>query len=120
MSDKNKNTLSWVLAGLIALALAASGLSKLAGVKTQVVNFETWGYPDWSRYLVGVAEITIAIALLMPENRLKGIYGVFAFTIGAVGTHVFAGQGEQVTPAIILGLLGLVALLLRKKEDETA
>jgi uncharacterized membrane protein len=116
MNDKTKNTLSWVLAGLIALALGFSGLSKLAGVQEAVVDFETWGYPSWSRYLVGVAEVAIAIALLMPENRVRGVFGVFAFTIGAVGTHLVAGQNTAIAPAIILGLLALIVLLLRKKE----
>ena len=69
MTAKTKNTITWVLAGLLAFAFLGSGMTKLLGVEMQIKNFESWGYPLWMRFPVGISEIIFAIGLLLPSYR---------------------------------------------------
>ncbi len=49
MTDKTKNIIVWILAGLLAFAFIGAGITKLLGVEMQIKNLESWGYPlsDW-------------------------------------------------------------------------
>ena len=50
MTTKTKNIIAWILTGLLALAFAGSGITKLLGVEMQIKNLESWGYPLWLRF----------------------------------------------------------------------
>jgi uncharacterized membrane protein YphA (DoxX/SURF4 family) len=93
MSQKTQNIILWVLAGLLAFAFFGSGASKLMGADMQVKNFDSWGYPQWLRYPIGVTEILFAIGLLVPSFRsCIVIYGIFVWVLVAIGTHLQAGR----------------------------
>ena len=64
MKPKTKNIIVWILAGLLAFAFAAAGITKLLGVEMQIKNLESWGYPLWFRFPIGLAEVVFAVALL--------------------------------------------------------
>ena len=53
---------SFLLAGLYLLA----GGAKLGGA--QVEQFETWGYPAWFQYLIGVGEVAAGASDPLPED----------------------------------------------------
>src|SRR5881275_918403 len=101
MTTKTQNSIAWVLTALLALAFAASGITKLLGVEMQIKNLQSWGYPLWLRFPIGLSEIAFANALLIPRLRLVTIYGVFVWTIVAVITHLQAGQSNMVVPSIL-------------------
>src|ERR1700759_1657842 len=96
MTTKTKNIISWILAGLLSLAFIGVGITKLLGADMQIKNFESWGYPQWLRFPVGLIEIVLAIGLLIPEYRKKTVYGVFIWTLVAVITHLQAGQAKMI------------------------
>ena len=77
MTTKTKNSIAWVLTVLLAFAFAGSGITKLLGVEMQIKNLESWGYPLWFRFPIGLTEIVIAIALLISRFRRITIYGIF-------------------------------------------
>ena len=112
MTTKTKNIISWILAGLLSLALIGAGISKLLGAETQIKNFESWGYPLWLRFPVGLIEIILAIGLLIPGYRKKTTYGVFIWTIVAVITHLQAGQASMIGAPIFFSVFAAAILFL--------
>ena len=112
---KTKDIIAWVLAGLLALAFLASGITKIMGVEMQLKNLESWGYPLWFRFPIGLSEIGFAIALLIPNYRQLTIYGIFVWTIVAVLTHIRVGQLSMIGAPLMFGVIALVILLLSRK-----
>jgi uncharacterized membrane protein YphA (DoxX/SURF4 family) len=116
MVARTKNIIVWVLSGLLALAFIGSGLTKILGVEMQIKNLESWGYPLWLRFPIGLSEIAFAIALLIPKFRKLTIYGVFIWALVAVITHLQAGQANMIGGAIIFGgVAGIIFLLSRER-----
>ncbi|HET7002419.1 MAG TPA: DoxX family protein [Puia sp.] len=115
MSPKTKNIIIWILSGILALAYLGAGLSKIFGAEMQVKNFESWGYPLWLRFPVGLIEIIFAIGLLITIYRKTIVYGIFIWTIIAIITHLQAGQANMIGGPIIFGLLASAILLLSRE-----
>ncbi len=82
----------------------------------QIKNFESWGYPLWFRFPIGLAEIALAVLLLIPKYRKLAIYGTFAWTLVAVITHLQAGQGPMIVAPILFGVIALVIYFLQKEK----
>src|SRR5436190_22501759 len=116
MTTRTKNSIAWVLTALLAFAFAGSVFTKLLGVEMQIKNLESWGYPLWFRFPIGLTEIAFAIALLIPRFRKMTLYGVFIWTILAVVTHLQAGQLNMIFPSILFGIIASVLFLLKKEK----
>jgi uncharacterized membrane protein YphA (DoxX/SURF4 family) len=121
MTTKIKNITAWILAGLLAFAFFGSGISKLIGVEMQIKNLESWGYPLWLRFPIGLGEIALGIALIIPKFRRMAIYGVFVFTVVAVITHLQAGQSAMIFPSILFSVIAIAMyfLIRQKKLNQT-
>jgi uncharacterized membrane protein YphA (DoxX/SURF4 family) len=118
MTTKTKNSIAWVLTALLAFAFAGSGITKLLGVEMQIKNLESWGFPLWMRFPIGLSEIAFAIALLISKFRLITIYGVFVWTIVAVITHLQAGQADMIVPSLLFSVIaGLIIFLTKRKQQ---
>ena len=105
---------SWILIAVLALLFLFAALSKLTGAATPM--FEGWGYPAWFATLIGVAELAGAIGLLIPKTTRCAIYGLTAVMLGAIFTHISAGEGAQVLrPLIFLGGLWSIWFLKRNE-----
>src|SRR5450631_2985920 len=118
MSPKTKNIITWILSGLLALAFLGSGLSKIFGAEMQIKNFESWGYPLWLRFPIGLIEMAFAIALVIPRFRKITIYGIFTWTIVAVITHLQAGQANMIAGPIFFSVLAATILFLSKTKEK--
>jgi uncharacterized membrane protein YphA (DoxX/SURF4 family) len=116
MTTKTKNMIAWILTGLLAVAFVGSGITKLLGVEMQIKNLESWGYPLWFRFPIGLTEIAFAIALLIPGFRRITIYGIFIWTIAAVITHLQAGQANMIFVSILFAVIAGVILFLVKEK----
>jgi uncharacterized membrane protein YphA (DoxX/SURF4 family) len=119
MTTKTKNSIAWVLTALLAFAFAGSGITKLLGVEMQIKNLESWGYPLWFRFPIGLSEIAFAIALLIPKFRLIAIYGVFVWTIVAVITHLQAGQLNMIVPSLLFSVIAGVIIFLKREDNKS-
>ena len=115
MSTKTRIIISWILSSLLALAFIGSGMSKLAGVDMQIKNLESWGYPLWFRFPIGLSEIILAIGLLIPRYRTLTLYGVFIWTVVAMITHLQAGQAAMMGAPALFGVLALIDLFIWRK-----
>ncbi|WP_052695692.1 DoxX family protein [Hymenobacter sp. AT01-02] len=112
MSVKTKKILSWVLSGLLAVGFIGAGGSKLAGVPEQLQNLQSWGYPEWFRFPIGLSEIALGIGLLVPASRLLTLYAVFVWAAVAAITHLQAGQAAMLGGPVAFAVLALLNLLV--------
>ena len=115
MTAKTKNSIAWVLTGLLALAFVGAGITKLLGVEMQIKNLESWGYPLWFRFPIGLTELVIAVTILIPKYRNFTIYGIFIWTVVAVITHLQASQAAMIGAPILFSILAGLVLLLEQK-----
>ena len=113
---KTKKIISWVLAGFIAIGFFFAGITKLLGAEMQIQNLESWGYPLWFRFPIGLAEIVFAVTILIPKYRNLTIYGTFIWTVVAVITHLQAGQAAMIGAPIMFSVLAGVILLLQREK----
>jgi uncharacterized membrane protein YphA (DoxX/SURF4 family) len=120
MSAKTKNIISWVLAGLLAFVFLGAGISKILGVEMQLKNLESWGYPLWMRFPIGLAEIILAIGLLLPKYRRLATLGVFPWALVAIITHLQAGQTNQIGAPLLFALLAAGLYLVLKSSAPKA
>lgn len=116
MTTKTKNIIVWILSGLLAFALIGAGISKLLGVEMQIKNLESWGYPLWFRFPIGLSEVVLAVALLIPKYRKLTIYAIFIWTLVAVITHLQAEQVSMIGAPILLGVIAVVIFLMTRKK----
>ena len=116
MTTKTKNIIVWILSGLLAFAFIGSGITKILGVEMQIKNLESWGYPLWFRFPIGLIEILFAITILIPKYRKLTIYGIFIWTAGGVITHLQAGQAAMIGAPIMFSVLAAVILFLQREK----
>jgi uncharacterized membrane protein YphA (DoxX/SURF4 family) len=115
MTTKTKNIIAWILAVILALAFFGAGISKLLGADMQIKNLESWGYPLWLRFPIGLIEMVLAIGLVIPGFRKITIYGIFIWTIVAIITHVQAGQANMIGGPILFSVLAAIILFLSRE-----
>jgi putative oxidoreductase len=116
MTTKTKNIITWILAGILAFAFIGAGITKLLGVDMQIKNFESWGYPLWLRFPIGLIEIAFAIGLVIPGFRKITIYGIFIWTVAAVITHLQAGQANMIAGPIFFSVFAAAILFLSREK----
>jgi uncharacterized membrane protein YphA (DoxX/SURF4 family) len=105
---------------LVALVLGCVflglGISKLAGMAWIVESFRAWGYPTWFRYAIGLTETLAGVLVLVPATRALGAALIAIEMVGAIGTHVVAGQWALVpVPVVTLALALLLVSALRPR-----
>lgn len=115
MTPRTRNLLSWLLSGLLALGLAGAGASKLAGAAEQLQNLQSWGYPEWLRYPIGIGELLLALGLLVPKLRTLALYGMLGWVLVATGTHLQAGQAAKLGGVVAFAVLALADWLVWRK-----
>lgn len=87
----------------------------------QIKNLESWGYPLWTRFPIGLGELILAAGLLIPKYRKLGIYGVFIGGIIVVHTHIQAipPQYSMIGAPLVFIILAVVLLLLENSRKKT-
>ena len=112
---KGRSTTVWVLSALLAALYLFTGGTKLAGMQMAVEEFARYGYPDWFRLVVGAAEVTGAVLLLVPRAALYGAIMLSVVMIGATVTHLTHQEAPNaVVPIVLLVLLAFVAASRRE------
>lgn len=108
-TGKSANIALWVVQGLLGLAFAAAGGSKLAGAPDMVGLFTAIGVGQWFRYLTGILELGGAVALVVPRTRFFGAALLALVMLGAIVTHLFVLHNAPTAPTVLLALAALVA-----------
>jgi putative oxidoreductase len=111
---KTKKIIIWLLAAFVALGFLFAGITKLSGTEMQLKNLESWGYPLWIRFPIGLLELVLAVTILIPKYQKLTIYAVFTWTVAAVITHLQASQGAMIGAPILFSIVAAAILLLQR------
>lgn len=113
--SKTQVVVMWVLSGLLAAMFIGSGGMKLTGDVSGVAQH--FGYPIWFFYLIGLLEVVGAICLLIP--RIAAEVGSFLIIImlGALISHIRAGDGFMGLLPALLTLLSLGGVTWLRGEE---
>jgi putative oxidoreductase len=108
---------SVVLRALItAVFLAAAGM-KFAAVPFEVAGFARFGYPLWFMYVVGALQLLGAVLLWTRECVALGAGLLAVIMVGAVGSHLLAGDPILMPlPAFVLLILLCGVAYARRSE----
>ena len=109
-----KEILLWMATLFLALVCLRSGWLKVTGNAFWVRDFYRWGYADWFRILVGIAELTSAALLLIPRFAVYGA-GLFAVVmLGAIFTHATHNEASRLPFNFLLLGLSLIIVFARQ------
>lgn len=112
---KVKSIGTWLALAVLAFAMIASGVGKLAGVEMLHDSFATMGLPAWFGYFIGAAEVLGGIAVLVPRLCAIAATGLAVIMAGAV-YYYLAYTVESPFLAIVLLLLCGFAIYSRKDQ----
>jgi putative oxidoreductase len=106
----------WLVTLFLALVCLRSGWLKVAGSAFWVRDFQRWGYPDWFRPVVGVAELASTALLLVPPLAAYGAALFAAVMVGAIFTHATHNEFSRLPFNLTLLCLSLVVLVARRPD----
>jgi putative oxidoreductase len=109
-----KEVLLWIIALFLALVCLRSGLLKMTGNIFWVRDFHRWGYPDWFRIVVGVAELVSMALLLVPRFASYGATVFSVVMLGAIYTHAGHNELSRLPFNLILLALALIIACTRR------
>lgn len=110
--SKAKVIVTWVLSGLVALAMIMAGVGKLRGAPEQVEGFAKMGYPAWFVLVVGLMEVVGGILLLIPQTAALGVILLGATMVGAVVSLLRLGDmAHAPIPFVFLVVIGVIGWL---------
>lgn len=112
--SKGKTIATWILSGLVALAMIGAGAMKLPG--KMVDDFIHLGFPGWFSYVAGVIEIVAGILVLIPRVAVIGAALTVATMVVAAGSLIRVGAPTQIAPALIVGVIAAAVGWLRQGE----
>lgn len=109
-----KEVALWVITLLLALVCLRSGWLKVTGNVFWVRDFHRWGYPDRFRIVVGIAELTSMVLLLVPRFASYGASLFAAVMLGAIFTHYTHNETSRLPFNLFLLTLSLVIAFVRR------
>ena len=109
-----KEVVLWLVTLFLALVCLRSGLQKVTGNIFWVRDFHRWGYPDWFRLVVGVAELISMVLLLVPRVASFGASLFAVVMLGAIFTHYTNNETSRLPFNLLLLTLSLVIVFARR------
>lgn len=95
---------------VLGIAFVFAGGALLSGSPSFQESFERWGYPLWFMYVTGALEVGGAVLVLLSPTRLYGALLLGGVMLGAIATHLRAGEiGSLPAPLALLALAAWVA-----------
>jgi len=108
--SKAKRVTLWIVSIVVAAMFIMAGGTKVVGLPMHVEHFQKWGYPDWFRILIGIAEVAGGAGLLIPRLASFAAAGLAAIMLGAVYTHLAHDEAPQVVaPGVFLLVFAVLA-----------
>jgi putative oxidoreductase len=106
-----------VLRLLLAALFIVAGVMKLSATEFEVHGFAHFGYASWFMYLIGVLELAGGLGLLMRRSAGWAALAMVVVMIGAVASHLNAGDGPAMfTPACVVLLLCALAAWIERDQ----
>ncbi len=110
MSDKTKNIISWVLAGLVAFIFLGSAISKFTADEEALKMASTFGLDAKANFNLGLIEIACVILFFIPRTGILGTLLLSAYMGGAIATHLEHGV-PVIAPCIIQAFVWIAAFV---------
>lgn len=118
MTKKQKITY-YILTVVVSILFIAAATSKLLSQPEAIAGFTIAGLPLWFFYFIGVVELLGVIGLWIKKTAVWAAAGLSIIMIGAVVvTAEFVSVAEAILP-LIVGIILVVLIYLRKKEEKT-
>lgn len=111
-----KEVVLWIITLFLALICLRSGWLKVMGNIFWVRDFHRWGYPDWFRIMVGIAELTSMALLLVPRFASYGASLFAAVMLGAMFTHYTHDEASRLPFNLLLITLSLLIVFARRPQ----
>ncbi len=109
-----KEVVLWIIALFLALVCLRSGWLKVTANVFWVRDFHRWGYPDWFRIVVGIAELTSMALFLIPRFASYGATLFATVMLGAIFTHYTHNETSRLPFNLLLLGLSLIIIFARR------
>jgi len=110
---------TWVPAILLVLIFAPQGWSKFDDASGWSVAFRHWGYPDWFRITIGLAEISAVVLLLLGRTAAYGAILIILIMLGGWATHIIFDEGQHMTSEVVPLVLASIVLAVRRRQIQS-
>ncbi len=102
----------WIAQIIIAVIFIQSLFFKFSGAEESKYIFSKIGVEPWGRYLTGVAELIVAVMLLIPAVSLFGSIGALVIIVPAIILHLtILGIPVMNDKGLLFGLAMAVLIL---------
>ncbi len=105
-------TLGWLLTIVTVVMLGKGAVAKVMGTAEMVGNFNYMKLSDY-RVTVGIIELLGLLLLVVPSLSLYGAVLIACTMSAAVALHLSLMGGAKVSAPVIVGVLALLAHILR-------
>ena len=115
--------ISWITRVVAAVILLQTLFFKFTAAPESVALFTQLGVEPWGRIGLGIAELIVAILLLVPRTAWLGAIGGIGLMIGAIGAHlttigiVFNNDGGALFTLAVITLVSSAIALFIHRED---
>lgn len=109
-----KEIFLWILTLFLCLVCLRSGWLKVTGNIFWIRDFHRWGYPDWFRLVVGIAEIISMLLLLLPRFAAYGASLFGLVMLGAIFTHATHNEFTRLPFNLLLLGISLIIIYARR------
>ena len=114
MSDKTKNIISWVLAGLVSFIFLGSAIGKFTADEEALKMASTFGLDAKANFSLGVIEIACLILFVIPRTGILGTLLLASYMGGAIATHL--EHGLPVTAPCVIQVILWIGAFVRFPE----
>lgn len=105
------NQIAWILRIAASVILLQTLYFKFSGAPESVYIFSALGMEPYGRIGSGIAELIVAILLLIPKTTWLGALGGCGVMIGAIFSHIFVLGVEVQGDGGFLFALALITLV---------
>lgn len=109
MTDKTKNVIQWIAAGLVGAIFLMSGAMKFNLPADALTQMASQGLTPAMAKNLAIIEILSAILFLIPRTSVLGTLLLTAYMGGAIATHFTHGQ-PLMAPCVILAVVWIVSV----------
>ncbi len=110
MSDKTRNIIGWILAGLLGFVFIGSAMSKFTASAESLAAITKIGLNTTSFAVIGVVELISITLFLIPRTGILGTLLLVAYMGGAIATHLEHGE-PFIAQAVIEAIVWITAVI---------
>nr|WP_294926075.1 DoxX family protein [uncultured Flavobacterium sp.] len=103
--------IKWIFRIVASGILLQTLFFKFSGAEESIYIFSTLGIEPYGRISTGIAELIVAVLILIPKTTWIGALGGIGIMAGAIASHLFVLGIEVKNDGGLLFSLALIALL---------